>query len=281
MPHESSNPLKTLVVGAAAGLFSDGMVHPLDTIRARAQVAQKGSHSSIDIIKKLHFKSYYKGFTAVAIGTVPGHAFYFCGYEASKNFANNMLNNIENNNPLVHLTAGLVADICGGLVWCPMEVVKQRVQIHAHETPISVSKQILAKDGIFGFFRGYWAGIFTYAPYVMLYFALYERFKYIARQKLNVEAHQVPFKYYIASCCGASFIAAGVTTPVDVIRTRIQTTTGNYTNIIDGARTILKEESPMTFLRGIGPRVAWMGFGTATTLIFYEYFSRHWDNIVN
>eukprot|EP00761_Pharyngomonas_kirbyi_P009683 gb/GECH01009701.1/.p1 GENE.gb/GECH01009701.1/~~gb/GECH01009701.1/.p1 ORF type:complete len:190 (+),score=21.38 gb/GECH01009701.1/:1-570(+) len=131
MPGEDHKlgPLSHLSCGALSGLLSDGLVHPLDTIRTRLQIErshlQQEYKSSVDVFRKMLKlegpRSLYKGFTAVAIGTIPGHAFYFMGYEASKKYLAWMTGSKhEEGGPLVHLTSGLMADVFGGLVWVPM-----------------------------------------------------------------------------------------------------------------------------------------------------------------
>ncbi|KAL4195183.1 hypothetical protein AMTRI_Chr05g72120 [Amborella trichopoda] len=51
-----------------------------------------------------------------------------------------------------------------------------------------------------------------------------------------------------------------MTTPLDVIKTRLMGSTNQYKGIFDCAQTIVKE-GPSALLKGISPRVLWIGIG--------------------
>lgn len=79
----------------------------------------------------------------------------------------------------------------------------------------------------------------------------------------------------LGSLAGA--IAAACTTPLDVVKTRLMTDTGSeprYSGVIHALRTIAREEGPRALLAGIGPRVAWIGFGGAIFIGSFEEFRR-------
>jgi solute carrier family 25 (mitochondrial iron transporter), member 28/37 len=104
-----------LTSGALAGLLSDSVVHPIDTVRVRLQMASSSEikHKSatstfFSILKNEGPSSLYKGFTAVVAGTVPGHALYFYGYEFSKSQINKAFKITHDNNPFVHFLSGKI-----------------------------------------------------------------------------------------------------------------------------------------------------------------------------
>eukprot|EP00761_Pharyngomonas_kirbyi_P009684 gb/GECH01009702.1/.p1 GENE.gb/GECH01009702.1/~~gb/GECH01009702.1/.p1 ORF type:complete len:333 (+),score=65.31 gb/GECH01009702.1/:1-999(+) len=309
MPGEDHKlgPLSHLSCGALSGLLSDGLVHPLDTIRTRLQIErshlQQEYKSSVDVFRKMLKlegpRSLYKGFTAVAIGTIPGHAFYFMGYEASKKYLAWMTGSKhEEGGPLVHLTSGLMADVFGGLVWVPMDVVKQRMMVDRgnsiegvkkvqYRTAAQATNLIIKEEGFRGLYTGFGAAIATFGPFVALYFMAYEQLKRYAR----VYYHQVdsdadlPFStYLVAGGIGGAF-AAGATCPMDVIKTRLMVegtessrsgvtgeTKTRYKNSYHAFKTIVKEEGYSAFFKGLGPRILWMAGGTATTIAFCMFF---------
>jgi hypothetical protein len=103
-----------LTSGALAGLLSDSVVHPIDTVRVRLQMASTGEKKKsatstfFSILKNEGPSSLYKGFTAVVAGTVPGHALYFYGYEFSKSHINKAFKITHDNNPFVHFFSGKI-----------------------------------------------------------------------------------------------------------------------------------------------------------------------------
>ena len=50
-------------------------------------------------------------------------------------------------------------------------------------------------------------------------------------------------------------VAAGSVTPCDVVKTRLQVVGSKYTGIGHAASTILREEGPSAFLKGLVPRM--------------------------
>lgn len=61
----------------------------------------------------------------------------------------------------------------------------------------------------------------------------------------------------------AGAITGAITTPLDVLKTRlmVQGQANQYSGIISCAQTILREEGAGAFLKGIEPRVLWIGIG--------------------
>ncbi|MQL97569.1 hypothetical protein Taro_030260 [Colocasia esculenta] len=71
----------------------------------------------------------------------------------------------------------------------------------------------------------------------------------------------------------AGVITGAVTTPLDVIKTRlmIQGSAKQYRGVVDCVQTVVREEGPSALLKGIGPRVLWIGIGGS---IFFGVLER-------
>lgn len=77
----------------------------------------------------------------------------------------------------------------------------------------------------------------------------------------------------------AGGVAAALTTPLDVVKTRLMTQTNTavadrYTGVVDALRRVYATEGPMALLSGIGPRVLWISVGGAIFIGSYEEFRR-------
>ncbi len=171
----------------------------------------------------------------VAVCTVPAHALYYTTYETIKkrfSFA-------KGESTSVHFVAGMFAEVVGATLWCPMDVVKQRVMIQvSHVTgphlyyPVRNSYEIffdiLRTDGFFGLYRGFGAALVTYAPFMGIYFATYEQLKSLSllhlQEKTGREptSQDIPFFYHLCGAATAGAFAAAVSCPLDVVKTRIQ-----------------------------------------------------------
>lgn len=283
-----------LLASAASGALSRCVVHPLDTLRARLMV-RSGSESlglaasARAIIASDGIRGLYRGFGVSVVMQAPAVATYLTSYERAKTGLAERTG-ASQRHPGVHLGAGFIAETISAVFWVPMEVVKQRAQVRpggvASATSVTIVKDLLQHEGPRALFRGYALTVGVFGPYSMVYFVGYERFKEMWAQKLEVEEKTLPLPAVAASASCAGAIAAAVTCPLDVIKTRIQTQ-GDVSRRIDGvrggpmytstwhaAKTIAREEGLRAFSRGISARVLWIMPGTAITMSSFEYLKK-------
>eukprot|EP00004_Rigifila_ramosa_P014571 TRINITY_DN3325_c0_g1_i4.p2 TRINITY_DN3325_c0_g1~~TRINITY_DN3325_c0_g1_i4.p2 ORF type:complete len:193 (-),score=36.10 TRINITY_DN3325_c0_g1_i4:8-586(-) len=175
----------------------------------------------------------------------------------------------------------MAGDVSSSLVRVPFEVVKQRMQVGVAASTADAVKMIWRNEGL----RGYWTGltstILREMPFDAIEFLLYERGKsyLLARQPKPSDGSpsQLPPIQGAAIGSLAGGVAAAVTTPLDVIKTRIMTQQRGvqhsaplYTGVGDAFRRIWREEGPAALYRGIAPRVAWISLGGAIFFGVYE-----------
>lgn len=245
-------------------------------------------HTFYKIITLEGWRSLYKGFAIVAGFTVPAHALYFVGYETSKKLLAPHTK-MEEKGFAVHFTSGMVADLMGALVWVPQDVVKQRLQIQQNSLkkgaaaakngthlrgPIHCMKTIIVNEGIMGLWKGFIPAIAVYCPFVGMYFGCYEQSKRIFKRVYGWKsAEDGTMGTQLIGGAAAGAIAAALTTPLDVVKTRIQVG-HDYKNLLDAVRRISKEEGLLAFGKGIGARVFWISPGCAITIAAYEQFKK-------
>ena len=73
----------------------------------------------------------YVNIYTVAAASGPAHALYFGGYEGTKSIVRRIRGPTfgQEGGPLTHFSAGVIAEVMGALVWCPMDVIKQRLKL--------------------------------------------------------------------------------------------------------------------------------------------------------
>ncbi|WVF68473.1 hypothetical protein IAT40_003240 [Kwoniella sp. CBS 6097] len=206
---------RALVAGAISGLAVDFMFFPLDTIKTRIQ-------SSAGFWQSGGFKGVYRGVGSVGMGSAPGAAAFFVTYEALKAklpqyhfFAENPAFN--------HMAAASGAEYVSCLIRVPTEVVKSRTQTGAYGQGKGSWHSALSTmkfEGIRGFYRGFGITIAREIPFTSIQFPLYEYLKSVlSTQYLNGRR---PTSYEAALCGSvAGGFAAAVTTPLDVVKTRV------------------------------------------------------------
>ena len=110
----------------------------------------------------------------------------------------------------------------------------------------------------------------VFGPYSMIYFVVYERLRQLVAisQKRTVSELTTPVTF--ACAASAAGVSAAVTTPLDVVKTRLQTQQ-RYRSGLHAFLSILREEGPMTLTRGLSSRVIWIMPGTAVTMTAFEW----------
>lgn len=146
-----------------------------------------------------------------------------------------------------------------------------------------VMLRILEKDGILGLYAGYAATLLRNLPVGVLNYSSFEYLKGFIMRKSG-KGYLEPVE---SACCGAlaGAISASLTTPLDVVKTRLMTQARGQggRKITEIVRQILMEEGWMGLTRGIGPRVlhsacfsalGYFAFETARLAILNQYIER-------
>ncbi|CAB5179326.1 unnamed protein product [Rhizophagus irregularis] len=175
--------------------------------------------------------------------------------------------------PFIHMIAASGGEVVACIVRVPTEVVKQRMQAKQYSTTSSALKTIFNQEGLNGFYRGYFSTVIREIPFTCFQFPLYEYLKIVVAKKTD-RNYIEPWE---AAICGsvAGGTAGAVTTPLDVIKTRIMLsakgqTIHNYSGTINTFNRILHEEGVKALFSGIGPRVIWISIGGSIFLGVYE-----------
>ena len=153
-----------------------------------------------------------------------------------------------------------------------------------------VMLRIIEKDGILGLYAGYSATLLRNLPAGILSYSSFEYLKAFVLGRTG-KGHLEPVE---SVCCGAlaGAISASLTTPLDVVKTRLMTQVQGQggTKIMETVGQILMEEGWMGFMRGIGPRVlhsacfaalGYFAFETARLAILNQYIERRKECAIN
>jgi len=243
-----------LVAGGCAGTSVDVALHPLDTLRTRLQ-------SEGGFFKAGGFRGMYKGLLSAALGSAPGAAFFFSTYETIKAVQKSAAGDEHWTH---HATASSCGEVAACLVRVPTAVVTQNMQVGRYASMTEAISETFARNGIRGFYAGYGTTVMREIPFSFIQFPIYEAFKAKWAKYQGAECSPVQ-----GAACGsaAGSIAAAVTTPLDVAKTRIvldvpaDGTPTRYTGTIKTLQIITAEEGVMGLFKGIGPRVTWISIG--------------------
>lgn len=283
-----------LFAGGIAGTSVDVVLFPIDTIKTRLQ-APNGFWNVGG------FRGIYNGLGAAAIGSAPGAALFFSTYETMKPIIQTNMNNYysqqNNNNEIIyesslsHMIAASIGEAMACLVRVPTEVIKAKMQTAHTKIPLIDTVKIVLSEthGVHkflstltgGLYRGYGITLFREIPFAMIQFPLYEKLKLYFSLYNNNKNHDhhnhsqscTPFQAAISGSISGG-IAAAITTPLDVIKTRLMIGKDRFNEPYHGVKDVIQKtiqhDGRMALWNGIQPRVFWITLGGFIFFGVYE-----------
>jgi solute carrier family 25 aspartate/glutamate transporter 12/13 len=277
-------------LGAVAGAFGAFMVYPIDLVKTRMQnqrssaVGQLLYKNSVDcfskIIKQEGFTGLYAGVLPQLIGVAPEKAIKLTVNDIVRGkFINTKTGEI----PLwAEILAGGSAGGCQVIFTNPLEIVKIRLQVQGEAIRAAAreGEQIKKRSalwivrhlGLKGLYKGASACLLRDVPFSAIYFPTYSHLKRdffgeSPTKKLGV-------LQLLTAGAIAGMPAAYLTTPCDVIKTRLQVEArkgdSSYSGLRDCARKIMREEGPKAFFKGGIARIMRSSPQFGFTLAGYE-----------
>lgn len=310
--NKDSEMITNALSSASAGLVSRLMTHPLDTAKARIQASSTtATHykNTLDVLVRTTrnegFLGLYRGFGAVVIGGTPGTIAYLTGYDffKMKLTQSHPQHNITIPEPAVHFCSGMLAETLACIIYVPVDVVKERLQVqhsiqgeslhttHYYSGSMDALKRILKTEGLKGIYKGYVATLASFGPFSALYFVFYEKMKSLM-QTTSMDPMSLHQTLFCSSIAGAG--AAWITSPLDMAKLRLQIQRGNHANMvssssqlhslqykgmIDCLRQIYEGKGIQGLFRGAGARVAHFVPATTVTMTCYEEFRTFYSNV--
>jgi len=205
------------------------------------------------IFKRHGVRGFFRGLPAMMIGAAPAHAVFFGAYEFTKH---ELGGNMAGHRPVETALAGIAATISMDAILTPMDAVKQRMQIgkSKYRSVADCLRKVYHGEGLGSLYAGYITTLIMNVPYSAFFFASYESYKIMLMPLVgDSEA-----KGHLTCGAAAGGTAAALTTPLDVVKTRLQTqhdTGKRYGGMIDAAKTIWREEGIAGAFKGVKPRL--------------------------
>ncbi|KAG7263032.1 hypothetical protein CRUP_009438 [Coryphaenoides rupestris] len=144
----------------------------------------------------------------------------------------------------------------------------------------SITLELLKTRGLTSLYRGAGATLLRDVPFSMIYFPLFANLNAMGPRGVGAGCQgdgneRAPFLQSFMSGCVAGSVAAVAVTPLDVIKTRLQTLQkgegeDSYRGIVDCTRRIISREGPSAFLKGATCRALVIAplFGIAQGIYF-------------
>ncbi|CAJ2507677.1 Uu.00g088630.m01.CDS01 [Anthostomella pinea] len=274
------------MLGSMAGAFGAFMVYPIDLVKTRLQ-NQRGADpgqrlykNSIDCFRKViqneGFRGLYSGVLPQLVGVAPEKAIKLTVNDLVRGtFTDKETGHIQTR---YEILAGGTAGMCQVVFTNPLEIVKIRLQVQGEVAKSAEGAKkrsamwIVKNLGLAGLYKGASACLLRDVPFSMIYFPTYSHLKKdmfgeSPTKKLGV-------LQLLTAGAIAGMPAAYLTTPCDVIKTRLQVEArkgeSSYTGVRHAATTIMKEEGFKAFFKGGPARIMRSSPQFGFTLAAYE-----------
>ncbi|KAI1985504.1 mitochondrial aspartate-glutamate transporter agc1 [Ophidiomyces ophidiicola] len=277
-------------LGSIAGAFGAFMVYPIDLVKTRmqnqrsARVGEKLYTNSLDCFKKVirneGVLGLYSGVLPQLIGVAPEKAIKLTVNDLVRGrLTDKKTGNIWWGHEVL---AGGTAGACQVVFTNPLEIVKIRLQVQGEiaksgqAAPRRSAIWIVKNLGLMGLYKGASACLLRDVPFSAIYFPTYSHLKTdlfgeSATKKLGVIQ-------LLTAGAIAGMPAAYLTTPCDVIKTRLQVEARKgetkYTSLRHCATTIMKEEGFTAFFKGGPARILRSSPQFGFTLAAYEVLQK-------
>ncbi|KAL9622702.1 MAG: hypothetical protein Q9160_003012 [Pyrenula sp. 1 TL-2023] len=191
---------------------------------------------------------------------------------------------------MVHMVAASLGEIAACAVRVPTEVIKQRAQaglfkgssLAAFQDILAFRRQTNGYAAVLSeLYRGSGITIIRELPFAWIQFTLWEYLKasYSEMQAQKYQRQQGLVTAGESAIFGslAGAVAAGITTPLDVLKTRIMLqrrqdhSNAHDANAFNLIRNITRVEGWKTWFSGLIPRVTWISVGGAVFLGTYQW----------
>ncbi|OBT67892.1 hypothetical protein VE03_02471 [Pseudogymnoascus sp. 23342-1-I1] len=307
--------VQVLIAGGIAAFTIDLLVYPLDTLKTRFQSRDYKrlyyDPAKNAVNKAVLFRGLYQGVGSVILVTLPSSGIFFTTYEAVKSGCMKINPTRSGSQhplvplPIVHSAASSIAELASCLILTPAEVIKQNAQMvrrpagsHHSSFKQSPTYQVLQHfKKPTQLLRGYTSLAARNLPFTAMQFPMYEHLKRTINSSRKQKGKSTGSISELAAVTAVSASAAGsvasfITTPLDVVKTRVMLSaidkrsdkpTGSTSPSkssaparasrgvnIDVARQVLSESGVKGLFRGGSLRSAWSALASGLYLGVYE-----------
>ena len=153
---------------------------------------------------------------------------------------------------LIHFSSGMLAETIACLVYVPVDVIKERLQVQQisilsrninssnqlyYQGSFDAFTKIMRNEGVRGIYKGYGATLASFGPFSALYFVFYEQLKQEAIRRASYKRlHStfeendisssnkldIPLNQLIFCSASAGALASWLTSPLDMAKLRLQ-----------------------------------------------------------
>eukprot|EP01130_Rhizamoeba_saxonica_P005388 TRINITY_DN2154_c1_g1_i1.p1 TRINITY_DN2154_c1_g1~~TRINITY_DN2154_c1_g1_i1.p1 ORF type:complete len:295 (+),score=26.25 TRINITY_DN2154_c1_g1_i1:419-1303(+) len=259
------------------------LYHPFWVLKTQ-DIINKGSSSGtsfsglkkqiVNLAKTQGITGFYRAYWLSSAATLPWLYLLTYNYTKYKLSNDKYPTWVQNASPLI---AGIAGDIICVPFWVPLDVV---IQNRMHKSNLNRSSYAVAKDlfmgsGLKSFYKGSVMTFFYYGLNSGIWWLSYEHTKSVLYKTAKLDELTDKFRVVpITAAMIGAFLSVVITSPIDVVKIRMQTAIGDerelYRNARVGFRSVMKADGLHGFFRGALPKFISRGPLSSVWAVVYE-----------
>jgi len=256
-------------MAGAAAVITVTFIHPIDVVKTRIQISSEyaalGMKGTVQKVAAAEgFSALWKGVNAAWLRESSYTSLRLGLYEPCKVAFG--CTTPETTTFVKKFAAGSAAGALGSLAGNPFDVLKTKLMAsEGNKGMVATAKELLAKQGIGGFYRGIDSNVARAMVLNGTKMACYDQCKGYVVQATGLGKTNLLVQFL--SAFSAGFFMTCTVSPFDMVRTRLMNQPADakiYANAFDCFRKIITQEGPQTLWRGFIP--IWSRFAPTTTL---------------
>jgi len=261
---------REFVVGGCAAMSASCFTHPIDLLKVRMLLHGELQANQVaklnlahQIFKQEGAKTFYRGLSATLVRQGLYSTTRFGCYDLTKKFLLKHTKN-QNQNQLPY-SRKIIATLAGGAVAatiaCPADMMLVRMQAggknrSAYRNVFQGLYTVAQQEGIKGWYRGLGPLVTRGMLVTTAQFSTYDQLKETLMLKYHLPDNTPT---HFLSSFGAGLVAAMVSAPLDVIKSRMMNNGSNYRSSFDCLWKTIKFEGPRGLFKGLIPCYMRMG----------------------
>jgi len=282
--------LQGVALAGVSNAFSAAVTNPVDVLKVRMQMAGEGItlqrrsmwQSATLIIDSEGARGFYRGLAPSLLREMSYSAIRMGLYEPTKD----ALGGKGSTSLATKVLAGATTGAAGSLIACPLDLIKVRMQSacgtgrrHRYVSVFGAVREI-SHEG--GGMRSLWRGSgATVQRAALLTAAQMPSYDHMKHTLVDNGHMQEGYPCHFISCMGAGVVAAALTSPVDLAKSRVMAqpvdTAGRgtlYKGTVDCLRRVVQTEGPTAVFKGFNSQWLRIGPHTTISLMVFEQLRR-------
>lgn len=243
--------VQSMTAGAISRTLAQTIMHPANTYKTLLQLKRKKGMAPP---RKITLERLLQGVDAQFLLALPHGAFYFFVIDQVKLSLSRVVP--PKFDILADFTSSAISTVICSVISTPQMVLTDRLMADIYPSFPVALKSIFQKEGLMGFYTGWWPALAQKIPSYGLTWMFFQQFKK-TYTKVFKEKPSGEVNFILGACAAAGSVTVMI--PMDTVKTRLVIQMSShpdaYKGMSDCFYRIMKEEGIGAFYRSLPPRL--------------------------